>query len=432
MYSLGGISWLRNKMNVVSWCRQHIPKDPRSRRFVLATLIDNVGTGVNLALFPIYLITQVGLSAVDVGIGLTGAAILGLLSAVPLGRTIDVVGPRLVLLVGCGLQASVAVMFVFTRTFWMFLLGVAIGRIASQAVRLSRTLLTAQVGGAVRNQLRGQVIVAVNTGLGVGMCVGIAPLLVDTAASYAAGFVLNAVTYVVAGVLQSTAGSVPALQEAMGTSQGRSSPTRTALRDVRFCTVTAVNSVLYFHQSVLVLGIPLWIGVTGVVPRWMVPVVFGINLGLTILLQMAASNRVNSVKAAGRAWRLSGFVLAVACLGIALSMSTRGAVVAIVLVAAAAVLLSVAEVWTGAAEFELSLALAPEGAKGAYQGLFTLGTDAIGVVGPIAVTVLCISLGPTGWVILGCGFAAVGFIAIRITGWAETGRREPALAGEVA
>ena len=90
----------------------------------------------------------------------------------------------------------------------------------------------------------------------------------------------------------------------------------------------------------------------------------------------------------------------------------------IVLLAAVAVH-TMGEMWQSAGGFELSFALAPEGAVGQYQGLFGMGLGLGVTLGPTVLIALCINLGRPGWWIVGLGFALTGLAVPAAARWAE-------------
>lgn len=410
------------------YLRQHLPETARARRFVLATAVDNLGTGIHFVIFPIYLITTVGISPTLVGAGLSFAAVLGLIAAVPIGQTVDRLNPQAVLFVGTALQAAVAVTLVFTRTFALFCLAICIGRVASQGVKLARMVMIARVGGDERNRLRGQMTVAMNVGYASGMGVSGLLLAVGSEDAFTVGFIINAVTYLVAGLLQGTIDGAGARAAA---DNAGSRPNRwAALQDRSYVSVACLSALVYFHQSVLVLGIPLWIAASGAVPLWTATVVFGVNMAMTVLLQMRASNRVTNVGAAAKAMRFSSTTIAAGCGLVAVATAGVPAPLAIAVVITSAILLTLGEMWSGAAEYELSVALAPEASLGTYQAVFAMGIDAADVAGPLAVALLCVTLGATGWLLVAGLFVALAILAMPLVTWAQrSGHRQPVTSG---
>jgi len=79
---------------------------PGAARVLAAAFLGSVGTGVQLTACVLFFTRVAGLSAGQVGLGLTGAAVAGLLAGVPLGSLADRLGARWVLLAVVPAQAA--------------------------------------------------------------------------------------------------------------------------------------------------------------------------------------------------------------------------------------------------------------------------------------------------------------------------------------
>ena len=64
------------------------------RRLILATLVNTLGNGVYAAVGALYLTRAAGLSIGHVGIGLTVAGLIGLVTSTPVGVVADRLGPN--------------------------------------------------------------------------------------------------------------------------------------------------------------------------------------------------------------------------------------------------------------------------------------------------------------------------------------------------
>jgi hypothetical protein len=83
-------------------------------------------------------------------------------------------------------------------------------------------------------------------------------------------------------------------------------------------------------------------------------------------------------------------------------------------------LLTFGELWFSAAEMPLSAGLAPDGARGLYQGIFMMGRDIVDATGPLLAALFCVSLGPPGWAILAASYVLFSVVG---PGGSEVGRR---------
>lgn len=64
------------------------------RRLIAATLVNTLGNGVYAAVGALYLTRAAGLSVGQVGVGLTVAGLVGLVTSTPLGVVADRLGPN--------------------------------------------------------------------------------------------------------------------------------------------------------------------------------------------------------------------------------------------------------------------------------------------------------------------------------------------------
>ncbi|KPI16988.1 major facilitator superfamily MFS_1 [Actinobacteria bacterium OK074] len=415
---------------IKEWWRSNVPTDASARRFVTASLVDSFGSGVRSTIFPLFLVLVAGLPVGQVGLGLVVAGLVGLVVSPSAGRLCDRTDPRRVLLTGYGGQALVSCGLVLIHTFWVFCVLMSIGKVASQTSRIGRNSLIASLGSDRRNIVKAQTNVFVNLGMTLAMGLSAVVLAVGTRSAYVAGFVLDAVTFCVAALLQQGV-RLPARPVAASAAPAPvTKPWRTALGDHRYATVAALNGLLYFHQSVLFLGIPLWIASQNRLPHVVTTAVFVLNMLLTTLFQVRFSASVSGARAAGRAWRSAAAGVTVACLLVSAADRPGSGVVNTVFVVAAAVFFTLGELWFSASEMEISTDLAPPDQRGLYQGVFTLGRDVVETLAPLFTALLCVSLGRSGWLLLAAGFAVFALVAPAAVGWAarETAPRAHAAA----
>lgn len=397
----------RTQVNVTRWWRSNVPDDTEGRRFVFGSLINNLGSGVQETVFPFFLILVAHIPATETGLAFLIAGAVGLASPPFAGRLCDRLGPRGVVVVGYSCQAAVSCGLVFIHSLWTLCLLLSIARAAAQVSRVGRLSMVAGVRPERRNTLRAQMSVCSNVGVAAGMGLSAVVLSIGTRDAYLAGFLLDALTFVVATVVQwsvtmATAAAPPT------TRKGRS--WSVLFTDRRFASVTALNGFLCFHQVVLFLGVPLWIASTGAVPRPVTTAIAVINMAMTILLQVRFSAPVRGVRDAARAWRRAASGIVVACGLILLVRQLDSTVLRIGTVAVAVVFFTLGELWYSAAEMEVSTALAPEGRVGTYQGLFLLGRDGATTGGPLLAAFLCVSLGSGGWLLLAGLYAVFGLV----------------------
>ncbi|GAA3242237.1 hypothetical protein GCM10020256_66000 [Streptomyces thermocoprophilus] len=93
--------------------------------------------------------------------------------------------------------------------------------------------------------------------------------------------------------------------------------------------------------------------------------------------------------------------------------ATGSTVTATLLLVGAATAFTLAEMLHATVSWELSVALAPETAQGAYLGVHGLAQSAQRSIGPLAVTA-AIATGPLGWTAFGTGIALTCVVQHRL------------------
>ena len=185
-------------MNVVlTRLRQWLP-DLDTRIWILAggRLLSQVGIGFTLFYAPIFFVSQVGLSATQVGIGIGLGSVTGLFGRILAGSWVDspTWGRRPTLLVSALVSAAADGVLVLTQGFPLFLLGnllmgFGVGLYWPATETVAADLTTAQQ----RNEAYALVRLADNVGLGLGVVLGGA--LISLTGAYRALFVVDGITF---------------------------------------------------------------------------------------------------------------------------------------------------------------------------------------------------------------------------------------------
>jgi hypothetical protein len=196
-----------------------------------------------------------------------------------------------------------------------------------------------------------------------------------------------------------------------------------ALRDWPYLAVAALSGVLGFQYDVLTIAVPVWVVERTAAPHWMVSGTLVVNTVLVVLFQVRAARGVVDVGTAGRASRRAGLLLLASSGAFALAAGlTAGQ--ALIVLAAAAIVHTVGELYHTAGSFALSYDLAQEHAHGQYQAMFGMATGLVRSVAPIVLTTVCLVWGRLGWLVLGVVFAATGLATPVVVGWAARRQAE--------
>ncbi|MFF5126228.1 MFS transporter [Streptomyces syringium] len=387
------------------------------RRLAAAALVQSLGIGLFMASSMAYFTRQVDLSANQVASGLALAGVVALGISLLGGVLADRYGARRVLAAVYLGRGVCCAAYVFVTDFWQFMV-VTLCAVACD--RAGPPVLQALVAVAVperqeRTRLLAVVNVVRNCGLGVGaMAAGVA-LASDTQAAYRVTLVAIGLAFLGGAVL------VLRVSELTAPTAAEAAPAGTAdgpvkgrvLPDARYLTLTGLNFLLFFFDTMLLVAMPVWILEHTDAPRATVSVLFALNTVLVVVLQIPVSRLATGQRRTTRMLTWTGAVLAVSSLCFAASGSVAGGP-AVAWLAAAVVTLSLAEVIANSAVWDLSIALAPEEQRGRYLSVFNLSVAGQRVLGPVMVTGLLLGSGSLGWVVAAGVLVVAGFAAERV------------------
>ena len=305
--------------------------------------LDAVGTGLYLAGSAVFFTTIVGLSAVQVGIGLSVAGLLGMVAQTPMGRVADRYGPRAVL-IGLNIwRCAGFVAYAFVQDFVGFVVVAALLGIADQAsLPVYQGLVEQVVGTEHRTTMSARLRVAYNVGFTVGALLCTVALAIGTREAFLTIILGDAATFLVAAALLPavTTGRVPGVVRTGGVRLR-------ALRDGWYVAVAGINAVLLLHMSLLSVAVPLWITNRTDAPTALVGILLVVNTVLAILFQVRTARTSDTVAGAGVAQRRAGFSLAGCCLLLAVAPTVGMPAVVGVLVLGI-VALTAGELWQSA------------------------------------------------------------------------------------
>jgi MFS family permease len=158
---------------------------------------------------------------------------------------------------------------------------------------------------------------------------------------------------------------------------------------------------------------PLWVTQRTNAPEVIVAFLIITNTALVVLFQVRMSRGTHDLRVAGRVTMIAGWLMAAACVVYALAAGLP-AWVAILVLFAAMVLHTFAEILSQAGAWGLSFELADPVRAGAYQGVFGMGFSVGALAAPIVVNATAITFGFTGWLMLAGIFlaSALGILLI--------------------
>jgi MFS family permease len=400
-----------------------VPDRGPQRILGLANLINNFGLGLVMTAMTLFFTRVVHLSTEQVGIGLTIAALVGILGGFPLGTLADRFGPREVARVTLLIQTVVTLGYIFIHGFLPFVIVASLETLCIATYMPVDGVLMRRVGGdenaAVPNVMRAIGNLAVSVGaLGCGVAVAI-----GTSQAYRSLIVVNALTFVGAWVVF---GRLPHY-DPLPKPEGEASRW-TALADKPFVVYAALAGAMSMQYWIIIQPLPLWtVGYTSA-PRWIVPGFLVLNTALVVLFQVRVGSKVNNVRRGSAALRRSGLLFLVSCAVIGFAAGIPEWLALVLLIGAVAIY-TIGELYYASGSFAVSFNLAPEHAQGQYQALAGVGFSAGMALSPVLMIGVVLSAGRIGWILLGAGFALLGLAAPAVTRWGERTRPAVAAAG---
>ncbi|MFZ6990295.1 MFS transporter [Curtobacterium sp. RRHDQ66] len=395
--------------------RTMIRRDDTLRRLVVVTVVDMVGRGAFFTLTALYLTTIVGIPAVTVGLALTVAGAVGVVSSLGFGHLADRWSSRRMLVWLHLVQGLALVGYVLVQDLPTLVVTASIVTLAQQggsSVR-SAAIGRAFVGGD-RVRVRATLRTVTNVGIAAGTALAAIPLAIGTGTAYrvamiAAGVLFVTSAFLLLGLPGRRVDAAPAERTETGSIVRPVSVGRSPYRDVRFLGVTALTGVFGIQFGLFEVAVPLWVVGHTIAPDVLVSPLLLVNTAVVVALQVRMSRGTGTIAGAGRAMAHAGWLMAVACGLWAAAGWIRGddwlpvAIAGAVLVVAALVH-SLAEITSSAAGWSLSFEMAPADRVGAYQGVYGTGYAVGAMIAPAVVTLTAIDLGAIGWAVLAAMF----------------------------
>lgn len=390
------------------------------RRLAAGTLISAVGNGAWYTSWAIFLTRWIGLSPLQVGLGMTLAGACGVVAATPVGWIADRVGARgmfagLLVLEGLG-----ALAYVLVHGMASFLIVACLGQAAGSGTGGPRNALVLGLSDTdARLEVLGTLRAISHIGWALGAIAGGAVISIATQPAYLALLALNGGTYLVYASLVITVPRVDA--------PARTAP-RAALRVVRdgpYMSLAGLMGVLALCWAMLSSGLPLWVTLHTHAPRAISAVVVLISSVGIAAFQVRVSRGIAAPRAAAVGTLLSGCALAASCLLFAVTAGGSGPTVIVVMVLAASLHLA-GELLFVASSWGLSVPLMPPDAPGEYQGVFATGEAVALMAAPALMTTLIAGWGQPGWIALAVIFLLPAAAAVPVTRWAIRTRPAPA------
>jgi MFS family permease len=387
-----------------------LPREANQRRVLAASFVDALGTGLFLPLTVAYLSRVVGLSPIQIGLGLAIAGFAAVAAAPVSGALVDRYDARAVVL-GCfSVSALGFLAYIAVDSFLSF---VAVAVALQLASRMERPATAALVLGVACGPERVGSLAwqqtSRNLGYGVGALLAGLALLTHGKSPFVVLLAANAASYVVAGAL---VWRLPAIRPA-AREPGHRDGYRAVLSDRPYVGLALLNVVVALHDSLLLVAMPLWILTRTSAPLALTGLLFTLNTVLVVLLQVRTARRIAARRGISAGYRTAALAFVVACVAFALAAgaSTQVAVVFLVMALAA---LTLGELENTAGEWFLSVEVGPHHLRGRYLGLFKTSMALQQAIGPLVVTAILVHWGRMGWIALALALASAVLASRRL------------------
>jgi hypothetical protein len=287
-----------------------LPASRVARRYVGISLIDATGSGAVAPITILYLTQIVGISAVHVGLALAITGAVGVVATSAAGSIVDRIDSRAVAAVSFAVCAVGFLLLTRVDSLISFLCVGTLIQLAERVAQASRKIVAFAVAeGSDRVELLAYERSTRNVGYGLGGLLASVALAGGTRGFYDAVIVADAVSFFVAAVGISTLPAAPPAAAAHPTRGYRD-----VLHDRRYLALATATTFLWLNDSILKIGLPLWLVVRTSAPAVLVGVLFTLNTALVAAFQVRSSRAGASLRGVGRAYHRAGVALLASCL----------------------------------------------------------------------------------------------------------------------
>lgn len=363
--------------------------------FFAMILINALGYGLFAPFSILYFHQVVGLSLPLVGLGLSLATGVGLVATPLGGPLIDRFGARLVAVVTNLLGAVGFAAYLSVHSFAGFLIVALFLAVGSSSGGTAGTALVVDLAApADRDRWYALVRMAFNAGAGAGALLAGVLVAVGGTSGYRWIVGLNGLSFALAAGLL----FLVRVHRSSVTTKAPSGTYRTVLRDRPFLGLVGANALIWISVVALEVALPPYLIIIVHAPAWIVGLLFGLNTGMVVVLQIPVVRVVTS-------WRRTR-IMAAGGLGYGLSFLLFAAAPFVSLglvplyLCVCMILYTLAEIIYAPTSTALAAATAPIGMQGRYLAIFQLSLASAATITP-ALAGSLLAANPRGlWLLL--------------------------------
>ena len=390
--------------------RRLVPDTPLARGLAIQSVLFATAEGTFNTGSAVFFTQVVGLSAAQVGLGLTIGAVAAGVTAIPAGRLADRIGPKRAWALGAMLSALMFAVWPFIGGFTAYAVMVTIYEIMDNTGGAGRGAYILEVlpeGERIRTQAF--TYSAMNIGFTLGAVVGGIALAFN---SVTVMRWLPIFTMVLGLTNAFFIARLPRASHVRVTHARKKQriPGPSALRNRGWLGLSFFSGTLWTNQTLLNIVIPLWLVQETDSPHWLLAWLFGTNTVLCIFLPTYVSKGVSTIDDALRRTRISAVFFVGSCVITMVTHSTVGLLTA-VLVWLGHVTVTGAELSFSSANWVFEAKLLDPRRRAEYGSVGGLFSGLGGRWAPALYTGLAMQWHHVGWLIIG-GIVVVATIGV--------------------
>jgi MFS family permease len=376
-------------------------------------VIDATGSGMYLPLSLLFFHHVTGLPLERVGVIMSAAALLSLVSNPIAGVLVDRFGARTVVVGGYLVRAVGFATYPLVESPVAMFLAVALVALGDGSYPPSiQSFVAAIAQGADRDKLLAAQRSLRNAGLGAGGLIAGAALGLGSDAAYRGIVLVSAAGFVGAALILRTI-PVPRAEVRTRTTARRKGGYRLILRDRTFLVLTLQNVPTAFGYMVLSVALPVYVTQELSASASLVGVLYAVNTVGIALLQIPVTRRLIRYRRT-RTAAFGAAVFSVSFVAFAVLAGIPVQSVQLVGVFAATALFTLGEMLHGAPLSALVSSAAPEETRGRYMAVYQFSWAIPTALAPAVLTAL-LSLSVTSmWLLLAVGVACSALTLVRL------------------
>lgn len=412
---------------VVGAARAGLPDAHGHRLFLVAMIIDALGSGIFLPFTLMFFVQAAGLPLVKVGIAVSAASAVSFPATFLFGWVVDRCGPRGLLVLANVARCLVYACYPLIHSAPELFVAVLAASLCDKAYWSAHRPFVAAISvPGERGRWFGVISALRNLGLGLGALAGGVLVSADGAVGLRALVLVNAASFAVAALLLSRerSGSAPEGGSAQPAKHDGASPAgrhgfvaptwRMVLRDWPFLSVVAAKLAFVACALSITLVLPLYLIRTVGLPGWIAGTVFAVNCTLVVIAQSGVvhaierRSRISAIGLAGLLYAAAGAVFWSDDALAASAVVAMGATIAVV----GMLIYTCGEMIVSPTTDAVATDLAPPAARGRYLSVYQLSWSVGGVIAPVAGTIL-LAHGPSWYWLAFTATALAGAVVVR-------------------